>query len=64
MYLLKILFVNLVYQFSEVHVLFNLSACNLILLQTNNSYFTKIALVGFQYEQVSLDVNEVCFDEE
>ena len=23
-----------------------------------------MALVGFQYEPVSLDVNEVCFDEE
>ena len=57
MYLLKILFVNLVYQFSEVHVSYNL-------MQTNNSYFSKIALVGFQYEQVSLDVNEVCFDKE
>ena len=23
-----------------------------------------MALLGFQYESVSLDVNEVCFDEE
>ena len=30
----------------------------------NSSYFTKIALVGFQYEPVSLDVNEVCAEEE
>ena len=31
---------------------------------TNNIYLTKIALVGFQYEPVSLDIKEVCFDEE
>ena len=30
----------------------------------NSSYFSKMALVGFQYEPVSLDVNEVCFEEE
>ena len=35
-----------------------------ILLQVNSSYFSKMALVGFQYEPVSLDVNEVCFEEE
>ena len=35
-----------------------------ILLQINSSYFGKIALVGFQYEHVSLDVNEICFEEE
>ena len=29
----------------------------------NSSYFSKIALVGFQYEPVSLDVNEVCFED-
>ena len=29
----------------------------------NSSYFSKMALVGFQYEPVSLDVNEVCFEE-
>ena len=36
----------------------------LILLQTNSSYFSKMALVGFQYEPVSLDVSKVCFEEE
>ena len=30
----------------------------------NNSYFSKMALVGFHYEPVSLDVNKVCFAEE
>ena len=30
---------------------------------TNSSYFSKIALVGFQYKPVSLNVNEVCFEE-
>ena len=33
-----------------------------ILLQVN-SYFSKIALVGFQYEPVGLDVNEVILEE-
>ena len=36
----------------------------LILLQTNSSYFSKMALVGFQYEPVSLDVSKFCFEEE
>ena len=36
----------------------------LILLQINSSYFSKMALVGFQYEPVSLDVVKVCFEEE
>ena len=35
-----------------------------ILLQINSSYFSKMALVGFQYEPVSLDVAKVCFKEE
>ena len=30
----------------------------------NRSYFRKMALAGFQYELVSLDVNEICFEEE
>ena len=30
----------------------------------NSSYFSKMALVGFQYEPVSLDVNQVCLEEE
>ena len=33
-----------------------------ILLQINSSYFSKMALVGFQYEPVSLKANEVCFE--
>ena len=33
-------------------------------MQINKSYFSKIALVGFQYEPFGLDVNEVCFNEE
>ena len=28
-----------------------------------SSYFSKMALVECQYESVSLDVNEVCFEE-
>ena len=35
-----------------------------ILLQINSSYFSKMALVGFQYEPVSLDIAKVCFEEE
>ena len=33
-------------------------------MQKNDSYVSKIALVGFQYEPVCLVVGEVCFDEE
>ena len=33
------------------------------MLQINSSYFSKIALVGVQYESVSLDENKICFDE-
>ena len=33
-------------------------------LQINSSYFSTVASVGFQYEPVSLDINEVCFEEE
>ena len=29
----------------------------------NRSYFSKMALVGFQYEPVSLDINKACFEE-
>ena len=35
-----------------------------MLLQINSSYFSKMALAGFWYEPLSLDVNEVCFEEE
>ena len=35
-----------------------------MLLQINSSYFSKMALVGFQYKPVSLGANEVCFEEE
>ena len=35
-----------------------------MLLQIYSSYFSKMALVGFQYEPVGLDVHEVCFKEE
>ena len=35
-----------------------------MLLQINSTYFSKMVLVGFQYEPVSLDVNRVCFEEE
>ena len=48
---------NSVYKFSEMY----LSYCS---LSFNSSYFTKMALVEFQHEPVSLDVNEVCFEEE
>ena len=54
---LTILSVNSVYK-----VFWNVSI-TYILLQIN-SYFRKISLVGFQYEPVSLDVNEACFEEE
>ena len=30
----------------------------------NSSYFSKMTLVGFQHDPVSLDVNKVCFEEE
>ena len=55
---LAILSVNSVYRFSECIYLIAY-----ILLQINGSYFSKIALVRFQYEPVSLDVTEVCFEE-
>ena len=29
----------------------------------NRSYFSKMALIGFQYEPVSLDINKVYFEE-
>ena len=45
------LFVNLVYKVSEMYLPYGLN-------------FSKIALVGFQCEPVSLDVNKVCFYEE
>ena len=35
-----------------------------LLPQMTNSYFSKMVLVGFHCEPVSLDVNETCFDEE
>ena len=35
-----------------------------MLLQINSSYFSKMALAGFWCEPVSLDVKEVCFEEE
>ena len=35
-----------------------------MLLQMYSSYFSKMFLVGFHYEPVSLDVNKVCFEEE
>ena len=34
------------------------------MLQINSSYFSKMTLIGFQYEPISLDVNETCFEEE
>ena len=33
------------------------------LLQINSKHFSKMALVGFRFEPVSLDVNKVCFEE-
>ena len=30
----------------------------------NSSYFSKMALAGFQYEPVCLDVNKACFEEQ
>ena len=45
------------------HIKF-ISALRKKLLYERNSYFSKMALVGFQYEPVRLDVNEVCFEEE
>ena len=48
------LFVNSVYNFSEMYLSYTLYL---------TAYFIKMALVGFQYEPVSLDVNEVCFEE-
>ena len=59
------LFDNIICQFS-LWIFWNVSILNLplILLQINSSYLSRMALVGFQYELVSLDVNEDCFDEE
>ena len=53
---LAILSVNSVYKFSKMY----LSYC----LHFTTNYFSKMALVGFQYEQGILDVNEVCFEEQ
>ena len=35
-----------------------------MLPQIDIRYFSKIDLVGFQYEPVSLDVNKACFEEQ
>ena len=35
-----------------------------MLLQVNSNYFSKMALVRFQYEPLSLDVNKVCLEGE
>ena len=32
--------------------------------QINKAYFSKMALVSFQCKPMSLDVSEVCFDQE
>ena len=49
------IFCQFSYKFSEVY---------LLLKFYYKFYFRKMALVGFQYEPVSLKVNKVCFDEE
>ena len=54
---LTMLSVNSVYKFSGNYSL-NFAA------NINSSYFSKMALVGFQYEPVSLDVSKVYFEEE
>ena len=56
---LAILYANSVYSFLKC-------ICGIahVLLQTNSSYFSKMALVRFQCEPVSLDINETCFEEE
>ena len=56
---LAILSVNSVYKFSEIYISYSVN-----FLQINSIYFSKMALVGFQYEPVSLDLNKVCFEEE
>ena len=56
---LTIQYVNLVYKFSKMYLSYSL---NFLLI--NNSYFSRMALVGFQYEPIILDVNKVCFNEE
>ena len=55
---LTILSANSVHKFSEMYLYYNLN------FTINSRYFIKMALAGFQYEPVSLDVNEVCFEEE
>ena len=44
-----------------ISVISNLIAS--ILLQINSGYFSKMVLVGFWYEPLSLDVNKVCLEE-
>ena len=66
---LTVLSVNSVYEFSEMYLSNRYLSnrfiyLNKFLLQINSSYFSKMALVGFQYEPVRLDINEVYFEEE
>ena len=55
---LTILPANSVHKFSKIYLSYSL------IFTTNNSYFSKMALVGFWYEPVSLDVKEFWLDEE
>lgn len=50
--------VNSVYKFSEIYPFYSLNFCT-----NKQEYFSKLAL-GFHYEPESLDVNEICFDQE
>ena len=56
---LTILSVNSVYKFPEMYIFIAY-----MLPQIDIRYFSKIDLVGFQYEPVSLDVNKACFEEQ
>ena len=56
---LTILSVNSVYKFPEMYLLIAY-----MLPQIDIRYFSKIDLVGFQYEPVNLDVNKACFEEQ
>ena len=53
---------------SSLNFLSSLESCVKAILQLKvkvyYSYFCKIALVGLQYEPMSFDVQEICFDEE
>ena len=55
---LTILSFNPVYKFSEMYLSYSLD------FTTNKYSYSKVVILGFQYEPISLDVKEVCFQQE